>query len=239
MSDPKRLTEVFVELADSLVSDFDVVEFLTTLADRSAEVLSADGAGVIVRDDVGELRFVASSDDSSTVLELFELQRSEGPCLDCVRTGQPIVNQSMVGPGPWPAFRAKAVEEGFVMAHALPMRLRGDVVGAVNVFTTKSVPLSDDALAVGQALADIATISLLQERSRRTALVLNEQLQTALSSRIAIEQAKGVVAERRGVDMRNAFNMLRSYARGHGLLLATVAQSVVDGSLTDEELDRG
>lgn len=232
-----RLAQVFVELADTLVADFDVVEFLTTLVHRTAELLHAADAGVVLADEAGVLRSVASSTDAARLLDLFELQNDEGPCLDCYRTGAAVVNASLDTPDRWPAFSPEARRLGYVGVHALPMRLRGEVIGAVNVFTTDDVVLEPAEVELAQALADVATISLLQERGIREARLLNEQLQGALHSRVVIEQAKGVLAERRGIELDAAFDLLRAHARATNRKLGVVAAGVVDGTTTAEDLD--
>lgn len=231
-----RLVQVFVELADTLVADFDVVEFLTTLALRTAELLGASEAGVVLADEGGVLRSVASSTETARLLDLFELQNEEGPCLDCYRSGEAIVNASLAGVSPWPRFGPEALRLGYRVVHAVPMRLRGDVIGAVNVFTTDDSSLTGTDIELAQALADVATIALLQERGIREARLLNEQLQVALHSRVLIEQAKGVLAERRNVDMDVAFELLRSHARTTNRRLSDVSAAVVDGSVATEDL---
>jgi transcriptional regulator with GAF, ATPase, and Fis domain len=238
MVDQQRLGRVFVELADTLVTDFDVVEFMTMLADRVVELLGAREAGVVLADEHGLLRSVASSHESAHLLDLFELQNQEGPCLDCYRTGEAIVNHSLARPdNQWPRFAAEARRLGFTTVHALPMRLRGEVIGAVNIFASNATALTPPEIEVGQALADVATVGLLQERSIREARLLNEQLQSALNSRIVIEQAKGMLAERRGIEMDAAFDALRAYARNTNQKLSAVAQSLLAGTLSAEVLE--
>jgi hypothetical protein len=233
VTDPQRLSQVFVELADTLVDDFDVVEFLTTLAHRSVELLRADEAGVVLADVGGTLRSVASSHETARLLELFELQNHEGPCLECYRTGQQILNAPIEPPfARWPRFGAEARRVGFSEVHALPMRLRGQVIGAVNVFGTSSEHLTQSEADVGQALADVATVGLLQERSIREARVLNDQLQSALRSRIVIEQAKGMLAERHRLEMGAAFDALRAQARADNVRLGELASAVVSGAIS-------
>lgn len=239
MSDTQRLSEVFVQLADTLVTDFDVVEFMTLLASVSVELLTATEAGVALVDESGQLRSVASSSEAARLLELFELQNDQGPCLDSVRTGVAITNHLLdPNTSPWPDFAREALASGFTMVHALPMRLRGQIIGAVNVFAVESTPLTAPELAVGQALADVATIALLQERGIRQAQVLNQQLQAALTSRVVIEQAKGMLAERLGVSMDEAFTRLRNHARSSSTRLSAVAEGVLDRSIDTELLAR-
>jgi len=173
------------------------------------------------------------------VLELFELQTEEGPCLDCYRTGQPVVNQDLeAAHGRWPRFAAEVLGAGFHAVHALPMRLRGTVIGALNLFHTERGEMRQVDLDAAQALADVATIAILQHRAAVEAQVLNEQLSHALNSRVLIEQAKGMVAEREGLDMEQAFATLRHYARNHNLRLADVATDVIDGTLAPSALGR-
>lgn len=239
MVDQQRLGRVFVELADTLVTDFDVVEFMTMLAHRVVELLGAREAGVVLADERGLLRSVASTHESAHLLDLFELQNQEGPCLDCYRSGEAILNHSLAGAdNPWPRFAEEARRLGFTTVHALPMRLRGEVIGAVNIFASNATPLTPSEIEVGQALADVATVGLLQERSIREARLLNEQLQSALNSRIVIEQAKGMVGERLDLDMAQAFTTLRGHARNHNVRLADLANDIIAGSVNASTLDR-
>jgi hypothetical protein len=212
---------------------------MTILAHRVVELLGAREAGVVLADERGLLRSVASSHESAHLLDLFELQNEEGPCLDCYRTGEPILNHSLAPPdNQWPNFAMEARRLGFTTVHALPMRLRGEVIGAVNIFASNPTALTQSEVEVGQALADVATVSLLQERGLREARLLNEQLQGALNSRIAIEQAKGMLAERRGIELDAAFDALRAYARHTNQKLSAVAQALLAGTLSAEVLER-
>lgn len=231
MSRERLLAETFVEVADTLVDEFDVIELLETLAERCVELFDAAACGLLLADTSGRLRVMAASSEQVRLLELFQLQNDEGPCFEAFRTGQPVVSFNLdAATGRWPRFSAAARDVGFASVQALPMRLRDQVIGALNLFHAEPVESSSDDIAVAQALADVATIGLLQIRTRRREAALAEQLQVALNSRVIIEQAKGVVAERRGVDPADAFELLRSHARGHGLLLSNYARSVVDGT---------
>jgi GAF domain-containing protein len=239
MSREAVLAKAMVDLADTLVADFDVVELLTVLADRCVEVLDVDAAGIMLVAPDGDLRVMASSSEAMRVLELFELQSEQGPCLDCYRTGQPVVNQDLAAvDGRWPRFADEALAVGFRSVHALPMRLRGVVIGALNLFHVKAGEMSEDDIVAAQALADIATIAVLQHRGALEAQVVNDQLNQALNSRVVIEQAKGIVAERKGLNMDQAFATLRSHARRHNLRLADVARDVISGTLTAAALTR-
>lgn len=233
------LARTFVELADTLVDDFDVVELLTRLADRCVEVLDVAAAGLMLVAPDGDLRVMASSSEAMRVLELFELQAQEGPCLDCYRGGQPVVNQDLETlNGRWPRFAPEALAAGFHSVHALPMRLRGTVLGALNLFHLDPGEMPQADVDIAQALADVATIAILQHRAAAEAQVVNEQLNHALNSRVVIEQAKGMVAERAGLNMEQAFLALRTHARNHNLRLVDVARDVIDGSLGVSALDR-
>jgi hypothetical protein len=237
MSREPRLARVFVELADTLVAEFDVIDFLHTLADRSVEMLGAEAAGLMLADQRGNLQLIASSAESARLLEVFELQNAEGPCLDCFRTGEQLVNlDDAIMQSRWPSFWAETKQLGFGSAHALPMRLREQVIGAINLFGRPGAALSEQDVAIGQAMADVATIGLLQERSVHQKEVLAEQLQTALNSRILIEQAKGVLAERAQVPIEKAFTLMRAHARKHKRTLSGVAIDLVNGALTAAEL---
>ena len=232
------LARTFVDLADTLVADFDVVELLTLLTDRCVEVLDVGAAGLMLVAPEGDLRVMASSSDTMRVLELFELQAQEGPCLDAYRTGRPVLNQDLsTANDRWPRFAAEALAAGFQSVQALPMRLRGAVIGALNLFHVDAGPMRQADVEAAQALADVATIGVLQHSAALEAQVLNDQLNHALNSRIVIEQAKGMVAERRNLDMEEAFSALRKYARNHNFRLADVARGVIDGSVAVPELD--
>jgi GAF domain-containing protein len=235
----QRLTEVFVELADTLVEEFDVVDLLQTLTERCVELVDTDAAGLMLDDQRGNLRLIAHTHESARLLELFELQQQEGPCLDCFATGQVIANIDLAtATDRWPVFAQAAREVGFGTSHAVPLRLRRQVIGALNLFTTGQRPLSDEHLAVAQGLADIATIGLLHERAVRNQVTLSEQLQTALQSRILIEQAKGVLSARTGTSVAAAFALMRTHARRTGQPLTTVAGAIVAGRVADGVLQQ-
>jgi ANTAR domain/GAF domain len=227
--DAELLSDTFVSLADTMVDDFDVIDFLHMLTDRSVRLLSASAAGVVLADPRGHLRVAAASTEAAGLIELFQIQNDQGPCLDCFRTGLPVTAAGLAGPGQrWPRFAAAATAAGFGTVDALPMRLRDQVVGALNLFAVGARPLGPAELRIGQALADVATIGLLQERNVRRAETLAEQLQAALNSRVVIEQAKGRIAERLGLDMDQAFTMLRDHARRTSQRLNDVARYVID-----------
>ena len=231
--DGQLLSETFVELTDTMVADFDVIDFLHVLTDRSVQLLDVSAAGLLLADPRGELRVVAASSEAARLLELFQIQSDQGPCLECFRTGQPVAAADLADAvGRWPRFAAAARQAGFAAVQALPMRLRDQVIGALNLFRAQPGTFDPADVRVGQALADVATISLLHERSMRHSDTLNEQLQTALNSRVIIEQAKGKLAERLGLDMNQAFSLLRDHARNRNLRLSDVAQAVIDGTQT-------
>lgn len=232
MNREQRLAEIFVELADTLVEEFDVIDLAHTLTDRSVELLDADAAGLMLTDRRGNLDVLASSTHQVRVLELFQLQREEGPCLDCFTTGHPVVNvERPEMERRWPHFTSELIDAGYTSVHAIPLRLRTDVIGAMNLFCAKRSTLGDQDIAVAQALSDVATIGLLQERTIRHREVLSEQLQYALNSRVLLEQAKGVLAERHLIGVDEGFDRLRDHARTNGMKLVTVARAVIDGSL--------
>jgi transcriptional regulator with GAF, ATPase, and Fis domain len=232
-----HLVQTFVELADTLVGDFDVVDFLHLLATRCVELLDAAEAGLLLVDLEGNLNVMTSSSERTRLLELFQLQNEEGPCLDCYHSGAPVVSKDLdADQARWPIFAPEARATGFASVHAFPLRLRHEVVGALNLFRALTGDLSEADAAVAQALADVATIGILQERAVREGHVTVEQLQTALNSRIVIEQAKGMLAEKAGIDMAEAFTRLRRYARDHSQRLGEVAQALIDGSLEADRL---
>lgn len=222
------LSEFFVEVADALVDDYDFVEFLHDLTVKAAAVSGADAVGLVLSDHRGRVRFMAASNETGKLLELFQIQNDEGPCLDCVTSGTPIVNADLAGASDrWPAFAPLAIEAGFQSVHAFPMRLRDKVIGALNLFGTEDSRFEPDDVRVVQALADVATIAILHERNLSQAEVLTEQLQGALNSRIVIEQAKGALAQAEGISPADAFGVLRSRARSHNERLVDVALRVL------------
>jgi transcriptional regulator with GAF, ATPase, and Fis domain len=237
MTRERLLAEAFVDAADTLVEDFDVIEFLHTLAQHCVRLLDVDAAGIMLADRAGSLYPAASSTENARLLELFELQTEAGPCIDAFTSGRAVVNVDLRATAErWPRFAEAAEATGFVSAHALPLRLREDVIGTLNLFGTTPGPLSDQDERTGQALADVATVGILAQRNLMHAELLAAQLQNALNSRIAIEQAKGVLAERRGVGVDEAFALLRAHARNHHLRLSDLARSVADGSSTETGL---
>jgi len=227
--DGQLLSDTFVELTDTMVADFDLIDLLHLLTSRSVELLDVSAAGLLLADPRGELRLVAASSEAARLLELFQLQGDRGPCLDCFRSGLPVAAADLDADQRWPEFAAAARQAGFLSVQALPMQLRDQVIGALNLFRDAHGALDAEAVHVGQALADVATISLLHERSMRRTDTLNEQLQTALNSRVVIEQAKGKLAERLGIDVDQAFTLLRDQARTSNQRLSDVARAFVDG----------
>jgi GAF domain-containing protein len=232
------LIATLVELADNLVDDYDVIDVLTVLSHRCVEAIDVDAAGVMLASPAGELQFVASSSESMTVLELFQIQSNEGPCVDCFRDGLAITNHSLSeSDGRWPSFTPMALAQGFRAVHSLPMRLRGRTIGALNLFRTHQGALSDDDVIVAQGLADVATIAILQHRSIIDASTLNAQLNNALNSRVIIEQAKGMICQLTGSSMDEAFNRLRAHARNHNEGLTELATRVVAKTILASDLD--
>ncbi len=232
--DSQLLSDTFVGLADTMVADFDVIDFLHMLTDRSVRLLAASAAGVVLADPRGELRVAAASSEAAELVELFQIQNDEGPCLDCFRTGQPVSAAGLSAQDRrWPRFGAAAAQAGFDAVEALPMRLRDQVIGALNLFRASSGPFDPVDLRIGQALADVATIGLLQDRYVRRSEAVAEQLQGALNSRVVIEQAKGKLAERLSIDMDRAFGLLRDYARNNNQQLTDVARNFVDSASPD------
>jgi GAF domain-containing protein len=230
MSRESALVNTFVDLADTLVADFDVIELLSRLTDSCVEVLNVDAAGLMLISPEGELRVMASSSEAMRILELFEIQAQEGPCLDCYRTGEPVINQDLAATQTrWPTFTNEALEAGFKSVHALPMRLRGTIIGALNLFNISPGKMAENDMVAAQAFADVATIAVLQHRAAIEARVIKDQLNFALNSRIIIEQAKGVIAERENLDMNASFSRLRTYARENNLRLIDVAQEIIEG----------
>jgi transcriptional regulator with GAF, ATPase, and Fis domain len=235
----RRITQTFVELADTLVLRFDAIDFLHTLTERCVELLDVDAVGILLADQRGALNLVAASTEQARLLELFQLQDEEGPCLDCFHTGQPVECADLAEePQRWPRFTLAAREQGFSAIHAVPMRLREQVIGALNLFRTSPGAIPADAVELAQSFANVATISILQVRALRHSEMVTEQLQNALNNRITIEQAKGILAERLQIDVADAFSLMRNHARDSNQLLSDVAQQFVSRSPEITELMR-
>lgn len=233
----RAVTEAFMALATSLADGADVVDLLSGLAEDTSRLLDIASTGLLLADHRGVLHVVAASSEATRSLEIFQLQRAQGPCLDCYRSGQPVnVSDLRAEADRWPVFAAAAAEAGFRSVHAVPMRLRDQVLGTMGLFGTSVGPLGEDDLRLGQALAYVASVALVQDKAAADRELINAQLQTALDSRVVLEQAKGVLAQRGGLEMDEAFAVLRGYARDHNLPLTEVARSVTNRELLAEQL---
>ena len=222
----------FVEIVDTLVGDFDVIDVLTSLTSRCVELLDAAAAGILLADSDGHLCVVGASNEQIQLLELFQVQNDEGPCLDCYRTGRVVLHSDLDTVSPWPLFSAECTAAGYASVCAIPLRLAAHTLGCLNLFMSEPGGLTDTDIALAQALADVASIAIVQDQAMRDATIREGHLQHALTSRIAIEQAKGMIAEHHQVDMDQAFVALRTYARNNNRRLTEVAEAVV-GGLTD------
>jgi GAF domain-containing protein len=228
----ERVSAAFVRITDTLVADYDVLDLLHALVEAAVDLLDAAAAGLLLADPHGELQLLASTSERSQLVEVLQLQAGSGPCVESYSTGTLVVVEDIAAlPGNWPAFQAAALSQGFRSVHALPMRVYGRTIGAMGLFGERPGALSREDTAIGQALADVATISILQERTIRESALVNEQLQRALNSRVLIEQAKGVIAYTSQVNMEEAFRRLRSYARSNNQSLQDTATSVIDRTL--------
>jgi transcriptional regulator with GAF, ATPase, and Fis domain len=237
MAREQDLLRAFIEFADTIVAEYDVVEFLHRLAGRCVELVDAAEAGIMLADHDGTLQYIASSSERMRLIELFELQHDEGPCLDAFREGTAVHSTlDDDAHARWERFAPHARQVGFESVSALPMRLRTDTIGALNLFSVTNAPLRPEDREVAQALADIATIGILQERALNDARVVATQLEAALETRVLIEQAKGIVAERAGVGIDEAFALIRAHTRRHNQLLRQTALAIIDGTLSSNAL---
>jgi GAF domain-containing protein len=231
MSHQSRLVETFVSLADTLVDDFDVIDFLQMLAEDCVSLLDVSAAGIMLVDEQGVLRHAACSDERMRLVELFELQVEEGPCFDAYNQRVSVISGSPEDAADrWPKFATSAAEHGYAAVAGVPMRLRNQIIGALNLFSTSPGVLGAEDVRVAQAMADVATISILQERAIRVGETLSHQLQGALESRVAIEQAKGIVSEHSDISVDEAFEQIRRFARAGHHRLSDVARQIIDGS---------
>jgi GAF domain-containing protein len=226
----RAISDIFVHLADTLVDDYDVVDLLHSLVAAAVNLLDATAAGLLLRDPRGNLAVVASSSEETRLLEIFQLQNNEGPCLDCVQAGSSVTCTDLGAESDrWPTFVPAALAAGFQSVVAVPLRLRTQTIGGLNMFHSLPETLTPDDRALAQALADVATIGILQQRIAQRSSDLTDQLQHALTSRVTIEQAKGVLAERNETNMGAAFNAMREYSRNNNQKLNDVAIAIVRG----------
>jgi GAF domain-containing protein len=229
----KRLAAAFVTLADTLVAGYDVVELLQTLVDTCAELLDATAAGILLGDSSGDLEVIASTSEESRLVDVMQTTSGRGPSMQCFSTGQPVSVADIAElDEEWADFRREALAQGFRAAQVVPLRLRGRIIGTLTLLRSEPGALSADDQTVAQGLADVATIGILHERAVRESDMAQSQLQHALNSRVVIEQAKGVIAQVRSIDMAEAFQLLRTYSRAHNKSLRDVADLIVSRELT-------
>lgn len=229
------LVRTFVTLADSLVADYDMIDLLQILVDRCTALFDAAAAGIILGPDDRHLEVIVSTGEASRSIGLMQLQTGEGPCVEAVTTGRVVSVENMAEMHDrWPTFAEAAIDSGYVSVHAIPLRLRGVTIGSLNLFNEHEGALNESDATAAQALADVATISVLQERVIRDSTVIREQLQRALDSRVVIEQAKGVISHTHQLDMDAAYRLIRQHSRSTQTSLSVVAAGVVDGSVTIE-----
>jgi hypothetical protein len=231
------IADTFVGIVDSLVDEFDIIDMLTGLTVGCVDLGLATASGILLADENAKLRVMAASNERAHLLELFQLQNDEGPCLEAFSTGEPVVHPDLsTAYDRWPRFAPEAVRAGFLSVQAFPLRLRSAVIGAMNLFSAERREDGEPGAHLAQALADVASIAILQDQMSRQSDLRAGQLQHALDSRVAIEQAKGMLAERAHIDMDEAFTLLRSHARSSQTLLTTVALQVVEGTLEIDEV---
>ncbi|MBF9133320.1 GAF and ANTAR domain-containing protein [Plantactinospora sp. S1510] len=234
---PERLAKIFVEISDTLVDEFDLIDLLHTLTCRAAEVAASSIVGLVLADHYGKLQFVAASREEARILELLQIQNDEGPCLDAFRTGALVADTNLRdASGRWPRFVPHAVGAGIHSVYAFPLRLRAQVIGALNVFGAAASRLQNEDVSIVQAMADLASIAILHERAMSRGEELTAQLQHALNSRVTIEQAKGAIAQREGITVDEAFVRMRHHARSTNQRLLDVARTVVNDIASVPEL---
>ena len=228
-----RVSAAFVRIADTLVDEYDVLDLLHTLVDECVGLLDATAAGLMLAGPDGVLQVLASTSEESRLIEVLQQETGAGPCVECYATGVPVTIRDIAGTGDrWPKFKDEAAAQGYQSVHAFPLRVRGKTIGAMNLFRTETGEMSEEDVAIGQALADVSTVSILQERTLRESATVNDQLQRALNSRILVEQAKGMIAHNSNITTDEAFQVLRAHARSHRTNLKDTAAAVLDRTLT-------
>lgn len=237
----EQLAAAFVDLADTLVQEFDVIGFLHSLAEHCVALLDVAAAGVLLATPSGQLVDAAASDERTRLLELASIEWDEGPCRDCFMTGKQVSDVRLATRAAelrWPRFAPRAVRAGFTSVVAAPLRLHDQVIGALNLFRDRPGPLDEAQLRLGQALADTATIGVLQQRAVSEQMTVTAQLQAALDSRVIIEQAKGYLAHRRDISVEEAFTLMRLHAREHRSRLTEIARQILQGTADASLLKR-
>ncbi|WP_104182277.1 GAF and ANTAR domain-containing protein [Arthrobacter sp. B0490] len=228
-----RVSAAFVRIARTLVTDYDVLALVQTLVEECVDLLDASAAGLMLVGPDGVLQVLASTSDETYVIEVLQRETGAGPCIDCYTTGSPVTIRDIAGTGDrWPKFKDAAAAQGYKSVHAFPLRVQGRTIGAMNLFRPETGELSEEDIAIGQALTDVSTISILQERTIRESSVVNDQLQRALNSRVLTEQAKGMIAHMSNISTNDAFQLLRAHARSHNITLHDTAKAVLDRTLT-------
>lgn len=235
-----RLAAALLEAADTLTDGFDPAAHLRLVSGRCAELLAARAVGIMLVGAGGETLALGGGDRLAHVL--LEAQRDGGPCPESHRTGRPVPPASLHGPevaARWPEFTPCALRHGIGTTFAVPLRRGDSLLGALNVFDVNHQSPGGSSASVGtaQAFADATALGLHNHRAHDGFRTLSGQLQHALTSRVRIEQAKGILAERRRTGVDEAFDVLRGYARRNRLPLDAVARSVVEQTLSDAELD--
>lgn len=231
-----RINAAFVTVADTLTTDYDMVDLLHTLVLECVAILGMKAGGLMLVDGSGELQLMTSTSEAAGFVEVMQLNAAAGPCIDCFRSGAAVSVGDIGASSSWPDFRGAALGQGFQSVLATPMKLRGRIIGTMNLFADAPGEVDARDAAVAQALADVATIGILQERVIREGVLMEEQLHRALDSRILIEQAKGVIANELSVSMEDAFLLMRSYARDRNATIRSVAEQVSNRELTVREV---
>ncbi|MHA7287754.1 ANTAR domain-containing protein [Arthrobacter sp. MDT3-44] len=228
---PEKVSTAFVRLADTLVADYDVLDLLHTLAEECVDLLQVDQVGLLLASPQGDLQVVASTSEEAELVEMLQLQAGEGPCIECYHSGAVVSIADVTPLDKWPVFRQACLRQGFASVHVVPLRIHDRIIGAMGLFGTTAGELEQEDAVIAQALASVATISLLQERTIRESQIVNDQLQRALNSRVMIEQAKGVIAQTSTLTMAEAFDRLRTHARSTRQTLNDTAQQVINRTL--------
>jgi ANTAR domain len=230
---PRTAAQAFADATSALIRDHDVTDVLSRLVRDSAELLSADAVGVLVSNSQGEVELLSSTSHDLTELELFQIQQDAGPCIECMRTTAivAVIGTEQIN-ARWPEVGPAIVAAGYQAVHAYPLRWHGLTIGAMNVFQSALDAAPPDELMLGQALADIATIVLVQSTDL-TLQQVTDRVQQALQARTDIEQAKGVLAYRHDIDMAAAFELLRGMAAADSTLTASAAAVIADARRRD------
>ncbi len=231
MINQRALLEAYESFGRALLRPYEIGDVLYRLTDQVVEVLDIDGSGVCLAPNGGGLQLLSATDHHVAAIEDTQLTAGTGPILSAYETGEQVRVDDLVDANDWPEFTRFAVDRGMRAVASLPMPVDERRIGALDLFRAEAHVWTDEEMQAAQGLANMASAYVLNHQALSESRTLAGQLQTALDSRIIVEQAKGLLAGRHGLTPNDAFGRLRQYARARGDRLHDVCRHVVEGTL--------